>query len=200
MRTTFVLVLLAASGWVGCGNSPIPPSSGSSADSGGKAPEADTDAGEKGAPSMPCEMTGGCADICSGGCVFNAAKMRTECTGAQSKCSGTCGTGCDLQCGGASACNVTVAAGGSFDCKGATCNVTVSDASGSVECSGAGTTCNITCQGDCSFECAKGATCNVRCGGAAAMTTTTSGGCGKGGGDNGGKGGDEAADAGGRGP
>jgi hypothetical protein len=125
-------------------------------------------------------MSGACASICSGGCVFNAAKMRTECTVPDARCTGMCGPGCDLQCGGTAACKVTVVAGGSFDCKGATCDITVGDPGATVECSGAGTMCTITCKGDCSYECAKGATCKVLCGSAAPVTTMASGGCGSG--------------------
>jgi hypothetical protein len=152
------------------------------ADGGGKGAEATADGGDKGttAPPMPCATSGACTSICSGACVFNAAKMRTECTVADTRCAGMCGQGCDLQCGGASACNVTVVAGGAFDCKGATCNITVGAPDATVECSGAGTMCNITCQGDCTYECAKGATCRVQCGSGAPVTTMISGGCGTG--------------------
>jgi hypothetical protein len=123
-------------------------------------------------------MSTSCPGICSGSCVYNPAKMRTECAmAADAKCTGLCGAGCDIQCGAMSSCNVNVAAGGAFECKGGTCGITVEDPSATVECTQAGTVCNIVCKGDCRYECSKGAACTVQCGSGPAMMVTTDGTC-----------------------
>jgi hypothetical protein len=115
--------------------------------------------------------------ICSGaGCVYNPAKMRTDCTTADARCMGTCGAGCDLQCSGGAICKVALAAGGAFDCKGATCDITVEDPTATVECSGSAM-CNITCKGPCSYACQKMSTCNVTCGSQPPTTVMMDGAC-----------------------
>lgn len=119
------------------------------------------------------------ASICSAGCVLNPdeAPPRTECNNAGTKCMGTCGAGCSIQCKGGAECAVTVAAGGIFECDmGSSCEITVDDPAAEVECTN-GAHCNITCRAACSYTCKKSATCNVTCGNKPPTMTMVAGTC-----------------------
>jgi hypothetical protein len=90
----------------------------------------------------------GTSCICPQGqsCSFDACSASTpgcnfQC-GVNSTCSGSCGSGCSVQCDGKT-CSHTVGAGSSVACSSGTCTITCE---GSCNVAGSGTV-NLTCKG-----------------------------------------------------